>query len=188
MTEITRDHLERDRSRQTASRVTTCVDRDLELQRVPRGSVPETERRIRQVGLEPVLEVHAFADDPETHTEDFVLLDAIVVEPEAKRNALVEVELGATGEADGRLRQAREVAHHVDLGARDTKVKPGDDFNRYVNGQWLDTYQLKDYETNYGSFNMLRDQSESQVHAIIEELQHRKDHAAGSEAQKVRDY
>ena len=76
----------------------------------------------------------------------------------------------------------------VDLSARDTTVKPGNDFNRFVNGRWLDSYQLKDYETSYGSFNMLRDQSEAQVHAIIEELQQRKDLAPGSEAQKVRDY
>ena len=76
----------------------------------------------------------------------------------------------------------------VDLTAQDTKVKPGDDFNRYVNGQWLDTYQLKDHETSYGSFMMLRDKSEAQVHAIIEELQKRTDLAPGSEAQKVRDY
>ena len=38
----------------------------------------------------------------------------------------------------------------VDLGVRDLKVKPGDDFNRYASGQWLDSYHLKDYETNYG--------------------------------------
>ncbi|MFC5568770.1 M13 family metallopeptidase [Lysobacter yangpyeongensis] len=76
----------------------------------------------------------------------------------------------------------------VDLGARDASVKPGNDFNRYVNGHWLDTYQLKDYETSYGSFNELRDRSEAQVHALIEELQQRKDLAAGSDAQKVRDY
>ena len=76
----------------------------------------------------------------------------------------------------------------VDLTSQDTKVRPGDDFNRYVNGHWLDTYQLKDYETSYGSFNALRDRSEEQVHAIIEELQQRKDLTAGSEAQKVRDY
>src|SRR5262245_36671340 len=76
----------------------------------------------------------------------------------------------------------------IDLSAQDKSVKPGNDFNRYVNGHWLDTYQLKDYETNYGSFNMLRDQSEAQVHAIIEELQQRNDLAAGSEAQKLRDY
>lgn len=76
----------------------------------------------------------------------------------------------------------------VDLTARDLKVKPGDDFNRYVNGHWLDSYELKDYEVTYGSFNMLRDQSEAQVHTIIEELQQRQDLTAGSEAQKVRDY
>ena len=76
----------------------------------------------------------------------------------------------------------------VDLGTRDLEVKPGDDFNRYASGQWLDSYQLKDYETNYGSFNMLRDQSEAQVRAIIQELQARRDLAPGSDAQKVRDY
>ncbi|QWF15097.1 M13 family metallopeptidase [Lysobacter capsici] len=76
----------------------------------------------------------------------------------------------------------------VDLSAQDTSVKPGDDFNRYVSGHWLDSYQLKDYETSYGSFNMLRDQSEAQVHAIIESLQQRKDLAPGSDAQKLRDY
>jgi len=74
----------------------------------------------------------------------------------------------------------------IDLGVRDLAVKPGDDFNRYASGKWLDSYQLKDYETNYGSFNALRDESEAQVHAIIEELQ-RKPLAPGSEAQKVRD-
>ncbi|MGH8082241.1 MAG: M13 family metallopeptidase, partial [Lysobacter sp.] len=76
----------------------------------------------------------------------------------------------------------------VDLSAQDKSVKPGDDFNRYVSGHWLDTYQLKDYETSYGSFNELRDQSEAQVHAIIEELRQRKDLTAGSDAQKLRDY
>ncbi|MBT2746607.1 MULTISPECIES: M13 family metallopeptidase [unclassified Lysobacter] len=76
----------------------------------------------------------------------------------------------------------------VDLSAQDKSVKPGDDFNRYVSGHWLDTYQLKDYETTYGSFNILRDQSEAQVHAIIESLQKRKDLARGSDAQKLRDY
>jgi putative endopeptidase len=76
----------------------------------------------------------------------------------------------------------------VDLVARDLSTKPGDDFNRYVNGHWLDTYELKDYEVSYGSFNELRDRSESQVKAIIEGLQQRADLAPGSDAQKVGDY
>ena len=76
----------------------------------------------------------------------------------------------------------------VDLGARDLSVKPGDDFNEYVSGQWLKTYQLKDYETSYGSFNRLRDRSEEQVHGLIEDLQRRTDLKPGSNGQKVRDY
>ncbi|HEY0503709.1 MAG TPA: M13 family metallopeptidase [Lysobacter sp.] len=76
----------------------------------------------------------------------------------------------------------------VDLTARDLSVKPGDDFNAYVSGTWLKTYQLKDYETSFGSFNALRDRSEEQVHALIEELRGRSDLAPGSNGQKVRDY
>ena len=76
----------------------------------------------------------------------------------------------------------------VDLSARDLSVKPGDDFNRYASGHWIDTYVLKDYETNYGSFNQLRDRAEEQTRALMDELLARKDLAPGSNAQKLRDY
>lgn len=76
----------------------------------------------------------------------------------------------------------------VDLSARDLSVEPGDDFNRHVSGNLLKTYQLKDYETSFGSFNALRDRSEEQVHDLIEGLQSRSDLKPGSNGQKVRDY
>jgi putative endopeptidase len=76
----------------------------------------------------------------------------------------------------------------VDLGNRDTSVKPGDDFDRYANGAWFNGYTLKDYETRYGSFNALADRAEEQTRAIVEELQARKDLKPGSNEQKVRDY
>jgi len=76
----------------------------------------------------------------------------------------------------------------VDLSSRDTSVKPGDDFNRYASGHWIDTYQLKDYESSYGSFNELRDRSEDQVHTLIDGLLARTDLAPGSNGQKLRDY
>ena len=76
----------------------------------------------------------------------------------------------------------------VDLTSRDTSVKPGDDFNRYASGHWIDTYQLKDYESSYGAFNELRDRSEDQVHALIDGLLARKDLLPGSNGQKLRDY
>ncbi|WP_256645048.1 M13 family metallopeptidase [Thermomonas paludicola] len=76
----------------------------------------------------------------------------------------------------------------VDLSARDTSVKPGDDFNRYASGRWIDTYVLKDYETNYGSFNQLRDRAEEQTRALMQELLASKDLAPGSNGRKLRDY
>ncbi len=76
----------------------------------------------------------------------------------------------------------------VDLSARDASAKPGDDFNRYASGHWIDTYVLKDYESNYGSFNELRDRTEEQVHGLIEGLQAQQTLAPGSNGQKVRDY
>ena len=76
----------------------------------------------------------------------------------------------------------------VDLSARDTAVKPGDDFNRYASGHWIDTYQLKDYETNYGSFNELRDRAEEQVRGLIEGLAKQPGIKPGSNQQKIRDF
>ena len=76
----------------------------------------------------------------------------------------------------------------IDLGNRDLSVKPGDDFDRYANGHWFDTYQLRDYDTRYGSFNALGDLAEEQTHAIVEELLARKDLKPGSDEQKVRDF
>ncbi|MEO7252589.1 MAG: M13 family metallopeptidase [Arenimonas sp.] len=76
----------------------------------------------------------------------------------------------------------------IDFSAADPKAKAGDDFARHANGHWLDTYQLKDYEASYGSFDMLSDQAEAQVKDIVQGLQARKDIKPGSDEQKVRDY
>ncbi len=76
----------------------------------------------------------------------------------------------------------------IALDNRDLSVKPGDDFDRYANGHWFDNYQLRDYDTRYGSFNALSDLAEEQTRAIIEELLARKDLQPGSDEQKVRDF
>ncbi|MEO6103557.1 MAG: M13 family metallopeptidase [Pseudoxanthomonas sp.] len=76
----------------------------------------------------------------------------------------------------------------IDLTAADHSVKPGDDFARYTGGHWIDTYELRDYDVSYGSFNALRDRSEEQVNAIVKGLQSRSDLKPGSDEQKVRDY
>ncbi|MCO5055901.1 M13 family metallopeptidase [Thermomonas sp.] len=78
-------------------------------------------------------------------------------------------------------------AFGIDLGARDLSVQPGDDFNRYASGHWIEGYQLKPDEASYGTFNALRDHAEEQVRGLIEGLQQRTDLAPGSNGRKIRD-
>ncbi len=40
----------------------------------------------------------------------------------------------------------------VDLSSRDLTIKPGDDFFRYANGRWLDTFELPSARSWYMSF------------------------------------
>ena len=68
----------------------------------------------------------------------------------------------------------------------DRTVRPQDDLFRYVNGQWLETTQIPADRSRYGSFDVLREASEENVRAIIE------DAATGRvvdpDARKVGDY
>ena len=53
---------------------------------------------------------------------------------------------------------------------QDTSAKPGDDFNRFVNGKWIDATEIPADRTSVGSFVQLRDLSEVRMHAILDEL------------------
>ena len=44
--------------------------------------------------------------------------------------------------APGQPPKAAVGSFGVDLTAMDTSVKPGDDFYRYVNGKWLDSFKI----------------------------------------------
>jgi putative endopeptidase len=56
-----------------------------------------------------------------------------------------------------------------DLSGRDTQVRPGDDFGAYVNGGYLRDLKIPADQSRWGVFNILRDLSDSRVHAILEE-------------------
>ena len=68
----------------------------------------------------------------------------------------------------------------------DTKVKPGDNFANYVNGTWLKTMKIPADKASYGAFDMLYDQSQKDVKAIIEEAA-KGSAADGSDEQKIGD-
>ena len=58
----------------------------------------------------------------------------------------------------------------IDLSHQDPNTRPGDDFFRFANGRWLDTYELPADRSNYGSFSVLGDRSNERVRTIITDL------------------
>jgi putative endopeptidase len=90
----------------------------------------------------------------------------------SESEALAKPELGSFG---------------IDLADQDTSIHPGDDFFRFANGHWLDTYELPADRSNYGSFNVLTDRSDERVRTIIDDLGSIEP-PAGSIEQKISDY
>jgi len=58
----------------------------------------------------------------------------------------------------------------IDTSQMDPSIKPGDDFYRYVNGKWLATTTIPADKSRYGSFDVLRDKSETDLHVLLNEL------------------
>ena len=75
----------------------------------------------------------------------------------------------------------------IDMSYQDTEIKPGDDFFRYANGGWLDTFELPASRSSYGSFTVLSDRSDQRVRGIIEDLS-QTEPPQGSMEQKISDY
>ncbi len=96
--------------------------------------------------------------------------------------------------ADAASEAAMETGAAPELGAWgvetdyiDPEVDPGDDFYRHVNGKWIDTFQIPDEFSSYGSFTVLFERSEERVRQIIEDLAEG-DADAGSIEQKIGDF
>ncbi|MEM9738805.1 MAG: M13 family metallopeptidase [Pseudomonadota bacterium] len=58
----------------------------------------------------------------------------------------------------------------VNLDTMDTDIHPGDNFFRYMNGAWLDTFEIPADRSRYGGFTLLAEKSEHRVRGIIENL------------------
>ncbi|MGL6048467.1 MAG: M13 family peptidase, partial [Aeromonas salmonicida] len=71
------------------------------------------------------------------------------------------------------------------LANMDTRVKPGDDFFRYVNGHWLATAKIPDDRPADGAFYMLRDKSLADVRVLVEGLDAKA--PADTQARQIRD-
>ena len=57
----------------------------------------------------------------------------------------------------------------INVSFMDTKVKPNDDFFRFVNGIWLDKTEIPSDKTSWGSFNELRKKTDIDALNILKE-------------------
>ncbi len=55
----------------------------------------------------------------------------------------------------------------VDISTRDLSVNPGDDFQRYAAGKWLDTHEIPADKSNNGVGSDLADRNQEQLRAIV---------------------
>ena len=55
----------------------------------------------------------------------------------------------------------------VDISTRDTSVKPGDDFQRYASGKWLDTNVIPADKSSNGIGSELNDRNQEQLRTIV---------------------
>jgi putative endopeptidase len=81
---------------------------------------------------------------------------------------------------------ARLPVSGIALENMDTSVRPGDDFFSYVNGKWIAETEIPADKSSYGGFQILRDEAQEDVKAIIE-ASATGDFATGTDEQKVGD-
>ena len=83
---------------------------------------------------------------------------------------VTETETPETGSTETAAKEAPEIGTFgIDLEYVDESRKPGDDFNKYVNGKWLDTFEIPADKSRFGVFDKLAENAETQVRTIIDE-------------------
>src|SRR5210317_373018 len=108
----------------------------------------------------------------------FLVLTTLVVGGCSKDRADNAVDTSGALESDPSL--------GFDPAELDDGIKPGDDFFAYVNGKWIAENEIPADRSRYGAFDILRDKSDEDVKAIIEEAS-ATENEEGSDQQRVGD-
>lgn len=70
----------------------------------------------------------------------------------------------------------------------DTRVRPQDDLYHYANGGWLQKHKMPKEESRWGSFTILRKETDTKLHAIVKEMLKKKRAKTGTAEQLVGDF
>jgi len=81
-----------------------------------------------------------------------------------------------------------ELGSGIDMSGFDTSVRPQDDFFDYVNGKWVAETELPPDRGRWGTFDLLREKSQEDIRALVEEVSAADNVKPGSATQKIRDY
>jgi len=76
----------------------------------------------------------------------------------------------------------------IDPANMDLNYKPGNDFYRYVNGGWMAANPIPPEYSQYGAFNVLFDQNQKKLKALVDEVSKDKYAEKGSVNQQIRDF
>ena len=66
------------------------------------------------------------------------------------------------------------------------KIRPQDDFYNYAAGGWLERNPIPEHEARWGTFMVLRYDTEKKLRAILDELLKKKSLKKGSAEQMIR--
>lgn len=84
--------------------------------------------------------------------------------------------------------QAQRTQPGIDTNLMDKKVKPGDDFFRYVNGTWYDRTEIPGDRVRWGSFDELRQNTDRDALAILKAAAAKKQDPKSDQAKAVNIY
>ncbi|MFD1094346.1 M13 family metallopeptidase [Salegentibacter chungangensis] len=79
----------------------------------------------------------------------------------------------------------KEEVHGINLAYMDTTTSPGEDFFRYVNGRWLDSTEIPGDRTRWGSFDELRQNTDKDALALLENASNSDSLKEGSDQAKA---
>jgi putative endopeptidase len=75
----------------------------------------------------------------------------------------------------------------IDTQYASPSIRPQDDLYRYLNGKWLDQFQIPADKGRYVSFTAVDDRTQDQLHSIVDELSHRSEATGDEDARKLAD-
>src|SRR3989344_6282526 len=70
----------------------------------------------------------------------------------------------------------------------DTKVRPQDDFFRYASGNWMKHHPIPKAEARWGSFTMLRHETDKQLLSLLKKLGRKRKFKSGTPEQMIHDF